>query len=104
MTTSAFQACHQDPLLDDSITFARHLHALGVRHHLLVVHNLTHGFLSFYNANNLCKRTTNQIMADLARQYQINGPFLTPLKKKKRSRKTHFLSFTNPISINLTGE
>ncbi len=83
--------------MDDSITFARHLHSLSVDHHLVVVHNLTHGFLSFYNANNNCKKAADRIMSDLARQYHINGPLTLPSKKKKRHRKKPLAPLTNPI-------
>jgi hypothetical protein len=89
--------------LDDSITFARHLRSLSVEHHMVIVHNLTHGFLSFYNANNDCKKAADRIMTDLARQYHIDGPFLLPSKKKKkRHRKKNFTPITNPIFPILT--
>jgi len=84
--------------LDDSITFARHLRSLSVEHHMVIVHNLTHGFLSFYNANKDCKKTADRIMSDLARRYHIDGPLSLPSKKKKRHRKKNFAPITNPIS------
>ncbi|CAF0735197.1 unnamed protein product [Adineta steineri] len=34
--TTYLVACHQDPLLDDSITFARHLRSLDVEHHMVI--------------------------------------------------------------------
>ncbi len=83
--------------MDDSITFARHLHSLSVEHHLAVVHNLTHGFLSFYHANNDCKKTADRIMSDIARRYHIDGPFINPSKKKKRNKKKNLAPITNPI-------
>lgn len=64
---------------------------------MVIVHNLTHGFLSFYNANNLCKKTTDRIMSDLARRCHIDGPFALPLKKKSRHRKKNLTPITNPI-------
>lgn len=82
--------------MDDSITFARHLRLLSVKHHLVIIHNLPHGFLNFYNANNDCKRATDRIMSDLARRYDINGQFLL-LKKKKTKRKKSLTIITNPI-------
>ncbi|CAF3939368.1 unnamed protein product, partial [Rotaria magnacalcarata] len=33
-------ACHLDPLLDDSLAFARRLRLLSVEHHITVVENL----------------------------------------------------------------
>ncbi|CAF3803316.1 unnamed protein product [Adineta steineri] len=82
--TTYLVACHQDPLLDDSITFARHLRSLDVEHHMVIVHNLTHGFLSFYNANSNCKKTTDRIMDDFARKYHIDGPLFLPSNKNKK--------------------
>jgi hormone-sensitive lipase len=76
-----FQACHLDPLLDDSITFARHLHSLSVAHHLVIIHGLPHGFLSFYNSNNDCKRASDRVMSDISRRYDITEQFVL-LKKK----------------------
>ncbi|CAG5135195.1 unnamed protein product, partial [Candidula unifasciata] len=40
-------ACHLDPLLDDSIMFARRLHNLQVSVNLHLVDDLPHGFLNF---------------------------------------------------------
>ena len=88
-----FQACHLDPLLDDSITFARHLRSLSIDHHLVMIQNLPHGFLNFYNANHYSKRTTDHLLYDLARKYNINQLFFSVKKRKKSSL------ITNP-SIN----
>ena len=73
--------------MDDSIIFARHLCKLSVEHHLTVVHNLTHGFLNFYNANNECKKVTDRIISDLAQRYYINGSLFSSRQKKKQNRK-----------------
>ncbi|CAL1531773.1 unnamed protein product, partial [Lymnaea stagnalis] len=40
-------ACHLDPLLDDSVSFARRLHKLDVPVELHLVDDLPHGFLNF---------------------------------------------------------
>jgi hypothetical protein len=82
--------------LDDSITFARHLRLLSVKHHLVIIHNLPHGFLNFYNANNHCKRASDRIMSDLSRQYDINEKFLFT-NKNKTDRKKSLTTITNPI-------
>lgn len=42
-----FQACEFDPVLDDSVSFARKLHSLGKFVHLTVIRDLPHGFLNF---------------------------------------------------------
>jgi hypothetical protein len=70
--------------LDDSITFARHLRLLSVEHHLVIIRNLPHGFLNFYNANNDCKRASDHVMNDLARRYDIVEQFLFPKRKKTK--------------------
>ncbi|CAF4618549.1 unnamed protein product [Rotaria sp. Silwood1] len=85
--TTYLIACHQDPLLDDSITFARHLCSLSVEHHMVIVHNVTHGFLNFYNANNDCKKTADRIMNDLARRFHIPGTLFSLSSKKKKQHK-----------------
>jgi hypothetical protein len=70
--------------LDDSITFARHLRLLSVEHHLVIINNLPHGFLNFYNANNDCKRASDRVLTDLARRYDIVTQFLFPKKKNQK--------------------
>ena len=82
--------------MDDSITFARHLRLLSVEHHLVIINNLTHGFLNFYNANNACRRASDRIMSDIARRYNIHEQFLL-LKKNKSNRKQSLTTITNPI-------
>jgi hypothetical protein len=64
---------------------------------MVIVHNLTHGFLSFYNANNDCKKATDRIMSDIARQYHIDGPLFLPSKKKMQRKKKSLTPLTNPI-------
>ncbi len=83
--------------MDDSITFARHLQLLSVEHHLVIIHNLPHGFLNFYNANNDCKRASDRIMGDLARKYDIDEQLLFS-KTKKTNRKKSSTLMTNPIN------
>ena len=63
----------------------------------MVVHNLTHGFLSFYNANSDCKKATDRIMSDLARRYHIDGPLFLPSKKKHQRKHESVSPLTNPI-------
>lgn len=48
------QACALDPMLDDSVMFARRLRALGQPVTLRVVEDLPHGFLSLAS---LCRET-----------------------------------------------
>ena len=41
------QACHLDPMLDDSVMFAKRLKAVNKEVHLDVLPDLPHGFLNF---------------------------------------------------------
>ena len=41
------QACHLDPMLDDSVMFAKRLKAINKEVHLDVLPDLPHGFLNF---------------------------------------------------------
>ena len=43
----SFQACHLDPMLDDSIMFAKKLDSLNKDVTLDVIDDLPHGFLNF---------------------------------------------------------
>ena len=45
--TDWLQACHLDPLLDDSVMFTRRLRSLGKSVDLLLLDDLPHGFLNF---------------------------------------------------------
>lgn len=51
---TSLQACALDPMLDDSVMFARRLRALGKPVTLRVVQDLPHGFLSL---SQLCRET-----------------------------------------------
>jgi hormone-sensitive lipase len=53
------QACHFDPLLDDSIMFAKKLNRLGRSVSLKVFDNLPHGFLSFSDASVEARQASN---------------------------------------------
>ena len=89
------QACHQDPLLDDSISFACLLRSLSVEHYLVFIHNLPHGFLNFYTANHYCKDASDRVMGDIARRYDIQVRFSPTSKKKKSTSKKSSLIITN---------
>ncbi|XP_055342109.1 hormone-sensitive lipase-like isoform X2 [Paramacrobiotus metropolitanus] len=62
-------ACHLDPLLDDSVTFARRLLYMKKSVHLDVMNHLPHGFLNFSllsteaaNATDLCAKRIRQVL------------------------------------------
>ncbi|XP_053409256.1 hormone-sensitive lipase-like [Mercenaria mercenaria] len=52
-------ACHFDPLLDDSVMFAKKLSKLGRSVSLKVFDNLPHGFLSFSDASVEARQASN---------------------------------------------
>ena len=53
-----FQACHFDPLLDDSVMFARKLQSLNKPVDLHIVDSLPHGFLNFANTSPEAKQAS----------------------------------------------
>lgn len=53
-----FQACHFDPLLDDSVTFAKKLKKLNKPVTLKVYDSLPHGFLNFFDASSEARHAT----------------------------------------------
>jgi len=59
--TYFLQACTLDPILDDSVEFARRLRSLGKHVELYILEDLPHGFLNFHlvsqearEGNDLC--------------------------------------------------
>ncbi|ESO05029.1 hypothetical protein HELRODRAFT_111475 [Helobdella robusta] len=62
-------ACHLDPLLDDSVLFARKIRDLGVDVDLDFVSDLPHGFMNFvnmsreaYNAGEMCLKNLKSLL------------------------------------------
>ena len=53
------QACHFDPLLDDSIMFAKKLSKLGKNVDLSIVDHLPHGFLSLSDTSVEAKKAAS---------------------------------------------
>ncbi|KAK3609366.1 hypothetical protein CHS0354_036604 [Potamilus streckersoni] len=62
-------ACHFDPLLDDSITFAKKLRNLGKMVNLQVV-DLPHGFLSFTQASKEAQQAADKCVAKIKAVFQ----------------------------------
>ena len=67
----SLQGCHLDPLLDDSVMFARRLRDLGIPVELNLVDDLPHGFLNFAllsvearQAADLCGRKISDMLSD----------------------------------------
>lgn len=65
------QACALDPILDDSVMFARRLRSLGKPVTLRVVEDLPHGFLSLAS---LCRETRQAAALCVERIRQILTP------------------------------
>ncbi|XP_023560281.1 hormone-sensitive lipase isoform X2 [Octodon degus] len=70
-----FVACALDPMLDDSVMFARRLRALGQPVTLRVVEDLPHGFLSLAS---LCRETRQAAQLCVERIRLILTPLATP--------------------------
>ena len=68
-TVLVFQVSHLDPLLDDSIQFAKKLRDLGKEVHIDCVEDLPHGFLNFIltsaeakQASDICVQKIQEIL------------------------------------------
>ncbi|KAK3798516.1 hypothetical protein RRG08_063525 [Elysia crispata] len=71
LTRVSIVGCHLDPLLDDSVMFARRLRDLGIPVELNLVDDLPHGFLNFAllsvearQAADLCGRKISDMLSD----------------------------------------
>uniref|UniRef100_A0A8D0HHB7 Hormone-sensitive lipase n=1 Tax=Sphenodon punctatus TaxID=8508 RepID=A0A8D0HHB7_SPHPU len=87
-------ACALDPMLDDSVMFARHLRAVGQPVSLRVVQDLPHGFLSL---SQLCRETRQAAMlcTDLIREIlEAPEPAPRPLPAAPSLRKHRKLERT----------
>ncbi|XP_002733228.1 hormone-sensitive lipase-like [Saccoglossus kowalevskii] len=65
-------ACQLDPILDDSITFAKMLKRIGVPVKVKVVENLSHGFLNFSIVSKEAKRMSEECLKFI--QEGLYGP------------------------------
>lgn len=68
-------ACHFDPLLDDSVMFAKKLAGLGKSVSLKVFDNLPHGFLCFSDASVEARQATNFCMEKIKEVLQVKEKF-----------------------------
>ncbi len=67
-----FQACNLDPMLDDSIQFAKRLRGLGVEVHVDVVDNLPHGYLNFVLVSKEAKQASDLCVQRLRESLWLN--------------------------------
>ncbi|XP_041373869.1 hormone-sensitive lipase-like [Gigantopelta aegis] len=58
-------ACHLDPILDDSVMFAKKLHRLGKSVDLHLIDNLPHGFLNFALVSKEAKQASDVCVAKI---------------------------------------
>lgn len=67
------QGCHLDPLLDDSITFARRLKLLGKRVHLELIPDVPHGFLNFVLVSSEAKAASSRCVEAIRQMLSIDS-------------------------------
>jgi len=60
-----WQACHLDPMLDDSVMFARRLRHVRNPVHLEFIADLPHGFLNFVLVSQEAKAASDRCVAAL---------------------------------------
>lgn len=65
MTFDLLQACHLDPMLDDSVMFARRLRHIHVPVQLEFLADLPHGFLNFVLVSHEAKAASDRCVAAL---------------------------------------
>lgn len=70
------QGCHLDPLLDDSITFARRLKLLGKRVHLELIPDVPHGFLNFVLVSSEAKAASSRCVEAVRQMLSIDSSAL----------------------------
>ncbi|XP_052805731.1 hormone-sensitive lipase-like [Mya arenaria] len=64
-------ACHFDPLLDDSVTFAKKLKSLGKPVNLKVYDSLPHGFFNFSSSSTEAKQATDACLECMKRVLNV---------------------------------
>ena len=64
-TSLMVQACHLDPMLDDSVAMAQRLRSLGREVHVTVHDDLPHGFLNFVLLSPEAKRGSDSIVQQI---------------------------------------
>ncbi|ESO99938.1 hypothetical protein LOTGIDRAFT_113239 [Lottia gigantea] len=68
--------CHLDPLLDDSVMFAKKLKKLGKKVELELIDDLPHGFLNFSMASKDAKKASDNIIVKLRDMFKMD--YITP--------------------------
>ena len=68
-----FQACHLDPIVDDSVQFCKRLDSLGREAHLDVFDDLPHGFLNFVMFSKEAKSASDLVVRRLRQALKMPG-------------------------------
>lgn len=65
------QACHLDPILDDSVMFAKRLRRLGKNVDLHVIEDLPHGFLNFSLVSKDAKQASDVCISKIQKMLKM---------------------------------
>ena len=68
-----WQASHLDPMLDDSIMFARRLQSLGKEVHLELISDLPHGFLNFVLVSREAMAASKRCVSNIQSMLDLNS-------------------------------
>ncbi|XP_041091130.1 hormone-sensitive lipase-like isoform X4 [Polyodon spathula] len=82
-------ACALDPMLDDSVVFAKRLRAIGQSVSLCVVEDLPHGFLSLSQLSRETKEAANICVQRIREVFHCEAPPRTQRKHRKLERTNH---------------
>ncbi|KAK1151841.1 hormone-sensitive lipase [Acipenser oxyrinchus oxyrinchus] len=82
-------ACALDPMLDDSVMFAKRLRAVGQQVSLCVVEDLPHGFLSLSQLSRETKDAANICVQRIREVFHCEAPPRTQRKHRKLERTNH---------------
>ncbi|XP_051999471.1 hormone-sensitive lipase-like isoform X2 [Xyrauchen texanus] len=97
-------ACHLDPMLDDSVMFAKRLRNVGQPVTLCVVDDLPHGFLSLSQLSTETREATNVCMERIKDVFTMKDPPPEMRKHRKLERTNQNASATKIIHTQLSKE
>ncbi|XP_051575958.1 hormone-sensitive lipase isoform X2 [Myxocyprinus asiaticus] len=97
-------ACHLDPMLDDSVMFAKRLRNIGQPVTLCVVDDLPHGFLSLSQLSTETREATNVCMERIKDVFTMKDPPPEMRKHRKLERTNQNASATKIIHTRLSKE
>ncbi|XP_039535903.1 hormone-sensitive lipase isoform X1 [Pimephales promelas] len=95
-------ACHLDPMLDDSVMFAKRLRDVGQPVTLCVVDDLPHGFLSLSQLSRETREAANVCMERIKDVFTMKDPLPEMRKHRKLERTIQKPSATKKDHIQLS--